>query len=493
MRAPYDRNIKIINVRMKVFCSVIVIFFSLLSEKSLSQPALERLLKANYMKGVSVSMMIKDMTTGEVVHSFDADREVMPASVMKIVTTASALELLGPHFSYKTQIMYDGRVGDNTLYGNLYIYGSGDPSLGSAEVGKDRDKILIEWVEAIKKAGITSIIGSVIADESIFDSEGVSMKWMLEDLGNYYGSGSYGLNIFDNIYTLYLKTDSAKPDIIRSIPDMSFITFYNNLTTNQANRDSAYIIGLPLTNERFLHGVIPSNPREYSLKGDIPDPSLFLAQYFTQLLVKNSVKVSGAPACYRILEQNNVWLSSERTLLTSTSSPPLHELIRITNFVSHNLYADALLKTIGLHNNDNDSSFGKGIQLLKKYWEDKGINTSSLWMYDGSGLAATNKLTASFLCDLLTYMFTQSSFSTQFIESLPRAGMDGTVANILRNSVLQGVTRLKSGSMSRVRSYAGYVTKGQTSYALAIIFNNFSCSQAQMKSDIEHLLISLLP
>lgn len=482
---------------MKKVVSTILVLFFLFAEKTFSQTPIERFLGAPAMRGASVSFMIKDITNGKVVHSYDAERELIPASVMKIVTTATALELLGSQFQYETVIMYDGQLKDGVLDGNLYICGSGDPTPGSSELGGDHDKILLEWIRNIKNAGISSITGSVISDESIFDTEGVSMKWLREDLGNYYGQGSYGLNIFDNAYTLFLQSNqpNSKPEIISSVPDVSFISFQNYLTADKSEKDSACITGFPFSNERYLYGTIPSNRSAYPLKGDIPEPSLFLAQYFTKLLEKDTVKVMGAPSCYRILSQKTEWKPQERKRLTSTSSLPVKELVRITNHVSHNLYADALLKTIGFKYKTDEklSSFDKGFRLLKNYWEEKGVSTSSLWMYDGSGLSPSNKLTASFLCELLAYMFTQSSASKSFIASLPRAGMEGTVSNMLKGSSLQGVARLKSGSMSRVRSYAGYVTKGNVTYTVAIIVNNFSCTQARMKTDIEQLLLSLLP
>jgi len=459
-------------------------------------PALERFLGASYMKGASVSFLIKDVLNDTVVFSYDADREIIPASVLKLVTTATALEIFGENFRYETAIVYDGQIKDSTLYGNLYIIGSGDPTLGSSEMGRDGDKPIRDWIAAIKQAGIHSISGSVIADESIFDLEGVSMKWMREDLGSYYGQGSYGINIFDNRYTLFIKTEApdSKPVILKTQPEMPSLLFHNYLIVDKSDKDSSYIIGFPYLNERYLFGVVPPYRREFQLKGDIPEPSLFLAQYLTHLLEKSSIPVGNAPVNYRILSQNNVLISRERTILTITYSPPLRELVRITNHVSHNLYADVLLKTIGLQYRTTDiiSSFDKGIRILKQHWEEKGLNTSSLWMFDGCGLATTDKLTASFVCDLLSYMYTQSPTSQSFIASIPRAGIEGTVSNTLKGSPLQEITRLKSGSMSRVRSFAGYVTKDNKVYAVAILVNNFSCTQAQMKMDIERLFLSLL-
>ena len=480
---------------MRTVYSILLGLIFFICADAQTHPALERFLGASSMKGASVSFMIKDIQNGTVIYSHDADRELIPASVLKIVTTATALEIFGEHFRYETAIMYDGQIKDSTLYGNLYIIGSGDPALGSSEMGRDSDKTIREWVSAIKQAGIRMITGSVISDESIFDFEGVSMKWLREDLGSYYGPGSYGLNIFDNSYSLFLKTEApgSKPVILKTVPEIPSLFFHNFLVTAKSEIDSSYITGFPYANERYLYGVVPPNRNELQLKGDIPEPSLFLAQYVTKQLEKENVSVGESPTSHRILLQTNGLINRERKNLTVTYSPPMRELVRITNHASHNLYADVLLKTVGLRYRSGEavSSFDKGVRIVKRHWEEKGLNTSSLWMFDGCGLATADKLTASFLCDLLSYMHTQSSVSKAFIESLPRAGMEGTVANMLRGSQLQEIARLKSGSMSRVRSYSGYMSKENKTYALAIIVNNFTCTQTQMRMDIERLLLAL--
>jgi len=445
------------------------------------------------MKGASVSFMVKDILNDTVVFSYDAERELIPASVLKTVTTASALEILGEQFRYGTDILYDGIIQDGILEGNIYIRGSGDPTLGSYETGADRDKVLREWVRSIKSAGIRTITGSVIADERVFDTEGISMKMMREDMGSYYGQGSYGINIFDNRYTLFLRTNSSdvQPEIIKTEPEIPSIQFHNYLTTNNSNKDSMYITGFPFSNERMLYGTVPSHRFDYQQKGDIPDPALFLAQYLSKLLEKDSILLAGTPTSYRRNIQNNNFVNQDYKTIITTYSESLKEIVRITNHKSHNLYADALLKTVGLSSDLHLSSFENGVQVVKKKWDDKGINTSSLWMYDGCGLATTDKLTAAFLCDMLSYMYTKSPVSKIFVESLPRTGVEGTVANFLRGSKLHGKARLKSGSMSRVRSYAGYVMDDNKTYAIAIIVNNFSCTQAQIRMDIERLVLSL--
>ena len=167
----------------------------------------------------------------------------------------------------------------------------------------------------------------------------------------------------------------------------------------------------------------------------------------------------------------------------------------MTNHVSHNLFADALIKTIGLRYTPRKgeviSSFNRGIQVLRDYWQGKGLDLSCVWMYDGSGLAVTNKLSTAFVADLLIYMKTCSQQHTAFYESLPVAGVEGSVRNFLKGSFLQGKAHLKSGSMSRVKGYAGYINKGDKQYAIALFVNNYSCDGRPMTVAIEKLLLQL--
>jgi len=479
---------------MKKFYFLSILLFSVFQIVAQSHPALERFLSASYLRGASISIMVKDVNSDSVICSYDAEREVIPASALKIVTTSAALEILGENYVYETSILYDGEIIDSILNGNLYIRGGGDPSLGSADLGADRDMVLHEWVEAVRTAGIRTITGAVIADESIFDTEGVSMKWLREDLGSYYGQGCYGLNIYDNRYALYLKTEAPgeSPKIERTDPELiPPVVFHNHLTCSQISSDSTYIVGFPFSNERYIYGIVPANRSSYKLVGDIPEPALFIAHYFSKLLKKEDISIACEPTCRRILAQagNRNPLPECKTLIT-TYSRPLKDLVKIANFESNNLYADAFLKTIGLKYAGNEplSSFGKGVKILLKHWQEKGLDTSSLWMFDGSGLAPTDKITARCLNDILGYMAVKSPLGQAFIESLPRAGIEGTVRRTLVNSPLKGHIRLKSGSMSRIRSYAGYITKNDRIYAVTIIVNNFNCTQSQIKSDIERLI-----
>lgn len=483
-------------IRNKIVLLCLLICLHLLAGAQTPAPV-KWLLQAPYMRGASFSLVVKDVQEGRTVYSYDTDRLQSPASVLKTVAMATALEILGEDYRYPTTLEYDGILENGTLEGNLYIKGSGDPSLGSSHFAPGQNKFLSTWIAALQKAGIKHITGSVISDESIFDTEGVSIKWLREDMGNYYAPGSYGISIFDNMYKLSLQTGAAgtRPVLKGTEPDIPFIRFKNYLKAAPVSSDSAYIIGAPLDDVRYLYGVLPANREAYVLKGDIPDPALYLARYLTDQLQQKGIRVDGSPSCYRIEVEENRWKKGERKEIVTTYSPTLREIASICNHVSHNLYADALVKTVGLQykprRNEMISSFGRGVQVVKEYWEKKGLDVFPLRMNDGSGLAPADKVSAGFMGELLVYMATESAVSDAFIASLPQAGIEGSVRNFLKGSKLQGKAHLKSGGITGVRSYAGYITKDGKTYAVAVFSNNYSCPMSRMTRALEKLLLQL--
>lgn len=483
-------------IRNKIVLLCLLICLHLLAGAQTPAPV-KWLLQAPYMRGASFSLVVKDVQEGRTVYCYDTDRLQSPASVLKTVATATALEILGEDYRYPTTLEYDGILENGTLEGNLYIKGSGDPSLGSSHFALGQNKFLSTWIAALQKAGIKHITGSVISDESIFDTEGVSIKWLREDMGNYYAPGSYGISIFDNMYKLSLQTGAAgtRPVLKGTEPDIPFIRFKNYLKAAPVSSDSAYIIGAPLDDVRYLYGVLPANREAYVLKGDIPDPALYLARYLTDQLQQKGIRVDGSPSCYRIEVEENRWKKGERKEIVTTYSPTLREIASVCNHVSHNLYADALVKTVGLQykprRNEMISSFGRGVQVVKEYWEKKGLDVFPLRMNDGSGLAPADKVSAGFMGELLVYMATESAVSDAFIASLPQAGIEGSVRNFLKGSKLQGKAHLKSGGITGVRSYAGYITKDGKTYAVAVFSNNYSCPMSRMTGALEKLLLQL--
>lgn len=482
--------------RNKIVTLCLFLSFLLPVNAQTPQPV-KQLMQKPYMKGASLSLVVKELESGKTVYAHNPDLQVSPASVLKTVATATALDMLGSDYRFPTSLEYSGRIENGILKGNLYIKGSGDPSLGSSHFGQEANSFMADWIAAIRKAGIRKIEGAVLSDESIFDSEGASAKWVREDMGNYYAPGCYGLSVFDNLYKLSFETGAAgsRPTIKDCEPEIPDIRFINYMKAAPVAADSGYIYGAPLAHERYLYGVLPAGRDRYTIKGDIPDPALFLAQYLDKRLKEEGIETKHAPSCYRIETEEGRWKDAPRQTIVTTYSPALSEIVRVCNHVSHNLFADALVKTVGLQyrpaKHEAISSFDRGVKVIKQYWEKKGIDTFPLNIHDGSGLAPSDKVSAEFIGDILTYMATRSEEAKAFNASLPLAGQDGSVRNFLKGSKLQGKARLKSGGIARVRSYAGYITLDGKRYTVAVFSNNYSCSMGQMTKGLEQLLLQL--
>ena len=483
--------------RYQLLILSIAICFSAICAKAQQPHALKQLIASKEMRYASIGCMVKEIGCSQkATVNYQTNMRLTPASVLKTVTTATALELLGEDYRYPTEIQYDGVIQNGNLNGNLYIKGHGDPTLGSSHFEPESKEFIQEWTNAIRNAGIKKINGRVVADESIFDTEGISLKWVYEDLGSYYGTGSYGTNVFDNMYALFISTGNSGtlPRILRSEPNVD-IVFHNYLHAKSIAKDSSYIVGMPFVPERYLYGDVPANHNNYKLKGDIPEPALFLAQYLEKELNKEGITVKEKASCFRIMQKERLWQLKERKTLTTTYSPTLAKIVEKTNHVSHNLYADALLKTIGLRykakKQESVSSFERGIRVMKNYWEKKGVDLSPFVIYDGSGLALANKVTANTLCSILGYMMIQSKHKEAYLQSFPQAGIEGSVRNFLKGTSLAGQARLKSGSMSGVRCYAGYIQHEGKQYSVVLLINDYEGKSTNINRCITRFLLGL--
>ncbi len=469
------------NITVKIIAACIGLYLGLSTKLNAQNTGpLEQFVRSENLKHAGIGIKVIDLSTGKTICSHNENLALVPASTLKLVTTATALELLGEKYTYQTRLEYEGNINSRgELSGNLYIAGSGDPTLGSEYTGEDKEAFLKIWLASIQKSGIRSISGNVIALDNLFGYEGISPQWTWEDIGNYYASGTYGISIFDNTYRLYLKSGStgSQPVILRTEPTIPGLTVENHLKAASNNLDSAYIYGIPFSYERRIYGTIPQNRTSFIIKGDIPDPGLFLASYITDFLIKNGINVNGKPTTYRIFPQK----PEKTTTLTTFLSVPLTDIIRIINTKSNNHYAEHIFQTL--------------IQVKKQsindHWKNKGLDTEGLFMQDGCGLSPANAVSAGFLTDLLFYMNKKSKYGKAFYYSLPLAGKEGTVTSFLKETPLEGKARVKSGSIRNVQSYAGYIEKGDKQYAFSIIVNHYTGKRTVLKTQIEELLTAL--
>ncbi len=456
----------------------------IISTSLCSQTGTNTFINSSNLKRANISFLVKDVQTGKTIAQHRADKNTVPASTTKLVTTSTALELLGPDFTFETKLQYDGSIENGTLKGNIYILGGGDPTLGSKHMG---DSLFLEkWVNAIKALGIKKIDGTVCGDASIFDTEGISPKWSWEDMGNYYAAGAYGISIYDNTYKAVFKTGAigSTPQVIRTEPEMADLNFQLYLKASDTKKDNAYFYGAPFCNERSVYGEIPANRIEFVSKGDIPNPPLYAAQVLTTALKANSISIS-QKASFTFTHEK-----SKRTNILSLNSPPLKEIIRNINEKSNNHYAEHLFRYIGLQKERTASNEG-AVKVIKDFWKSKGLDINGLTMYDGCGLSPNNAISAEFFVDLLTYEANKSPYAEDFLASLPTAGVDGTIKNLLKGTRLQGKVRAKSGSISGVQCFAGYILSNNKKYAFAVLINNYSGSRSATIDSIEQLLLSV--
>jgi len=473
-----------ISTRLRLQCLLMGFFMSLpiLAENGRSVNAF---LNTPELRHANVGVLMRNVRTGEVIDSYRSSSFCLPASTTKLVTTAAALELLGPEFRFKTTLQYDGEVRDSVLYGNLYILGGGDPTLGSKYLG---DTLFLDrWCRAVLRLGVRHIKGQVIADASLFNEQGVSPKWSWEDLGNYYGMGVYGLSVYDNTCGVYYKSGKVgtQTEILRTEPLIEGLRIENHVTAASGGGDNAYYYGAPLSLSRTVYGTVPALKKEFLSKADIPNPPLLLSQQLTQALSSRGIGVDGNPDC--ILSHRKT--ASGRKTFFTLSSPPLRDIVENTNRLSNNHYAEHLYRYLGSRKTSSDVT--AGAEVINEFWKSKGVDTDGLIQYDGSGLAPVNAITPEFLVNLLTWEYTQAKYGKVFYASLPVAGQTGTVKSLLRGTRLAGRVRCKSGSISRTQCYAGYVEWQGETYAFAVMVNNFRGSRERVKRAIGSLLLSL--
>jgi len=447
------------------------------------------------MKNASISFYAIDTKTKEIIAEYNKNMTVLPASTQKIFSTAAALEILGKNYRFKTRLQYSGKINANTktLNGDIYIKGGGDPTLGSKYF--DKNHIFIKkWIAAIKKLGVKTINGSIIGDASIYSTEIAVPKWAWEDIGNYYAAGANGLTVFDNTYEIHFKSSNYpnKPTtVIRIIPDIPNLKIENEVLSSNIRSDQAYIFGAPYRNLHVLRGTIPKAKNEFKIKGAIPDPAYYIAWLLQQKLDSLGIKCKKPASTVRIKLLSGKNISKERKTISTHYSRSISDIIYLTNKNSNNLFAEHFLNHIGLLRL-KDGSNKAGREALSYFWKTKGMDTKSLYLYDGCGLSRSNGISAKQMVFLLNYMKNTSKNFDVFYKSLPVAGVSGTLRKIGKGTSAANNVRAKSGSIGRVRAYAGYVTtKSNRELAFSMNITNYNCSSREARKKLTALMVAM--
>ena len=486
-------------IRLILMLALTVGVTQVADSQSLSQlkSAVSTLDKASAMRSANWSISVMDARSGRFLYGHNQHKSLATASTMKAVTTATGLAVLGPGFRFNTYIEHDGQItAEGVLQGNLYIRGEGDPTLGSDRFGKalELNNLMFMWAELVKAAGIRMIRGKIIGDATFFSTQLTPPKWAWEDMGNYYGAGASGLNINENLYRLDFKSPAstgAATTVLRTEPNINGLTFINEVKAGRpGSGDNAYIYGSPYSHTRYVRGTIPPGRAVFSIKGSIPEPALYCAQRMREELIKCGVEVMGNPSTVRIEKSMGMSVSKSRKVIHTHSSPTLREIVYHTNMKSVNLFAEAIANRVAVKLG-KEGSTAAAADTIDDYWKKQGVDTRGMYLRDGSGLSSNNVLSTFQLTSILCKAYV-SNYSEAFESSLPVAGKSGSLSGMLRGTIAEGRLKAKSGYISGVRAYAGYVrTQAGQMLAFTMISNNFSGSSSQMRREFEKLMVAL--
>lgn len=492
---------KISNYAMKIIVvyTICLLFVNLsLAQKDNNkvQSAINQFASSTGLENAAISFMAYDIESKTTIASHNGEMAIAPASVVKLFTTATAFETLGKDYRPTTEIYFDGEIDSNgVLNGSIYIKGGGDPSLGS-RFFYDRDQqsaFLDEWVAAIKSKGIKKIKGQIIADGSKFGYDGAPDGWSWSDLGNYYGSGPSGCVVYDNMTYLHFSTSARLNDVTTldsMTPHIEGYSLLNQVTTYNSSSDNCYVYGAPYSFDRFAIGNLPKNRTNFEVKASIPDPELLLAQEFNKALAKDSIFTTTIPTGFRsMLLQGAMPIDySDKKEVLSYAGKSLSEVAFWTNMRSVNLFAEQLLCLVGA-NQIGDGRTSKSANYINSYWEPR-LNIK-MHQTDGSGLSRSNAFSANHFVKLMSYMHHSKNFEA-YKATIPVAGKSGTLTSVCRGQAADGRMYAKSGTMNRIKSYAGFVESSSgKKIAFALIVNNDDISNYAIVKRMESVFNSM--
>lgn len=440
------------------------------------QKAFQQFESDSQLRHAISSLYVIDAKTGEVVFDKNAQVGLAPASTQKIITSVTAFELLGSGYGYKTFLYTDGQIKNDTLKGNFIIKSSGDPTFGSWRYAVTRMEIILAAIsKMISEKSIKFIDGDFIIDDRAFDTQSIPSGWIWQDIGNYYGSGINGMSWNENQYDLYLEPGKKVGDpvsIVKTVPELDVYSLVNEIKTGErGSGDNAYIYIAPYTVNGFLRGTIPFGERNFKISGSFPYPAGQLLKDIEKELSKSGIGISGEFITGLNFLVNRKELMYKNTPFNFFISPSLDSIIYWFNKKSINLYGEALVKTFA-YEKTGFGSTDTGVAIVKKFWQEKGLDEEELNIYDGSGLSPLNRVTTHAQVQILKYAKTKDWFPS-FYDALPEYnGM-----------------KMKSGTISDVKGFCGYHTaKDGKEYIFSFLVNNYSGRASQLLSKMYKVL-----
>jgi len=436
----------------------------------------EKILGAEQPAKGEWGILIVDAKSGDVLFAQNADRYFVPASNMKLFTTALALATLGPDYKFRTTLEAQNGFGpDSRLQGSVYLVGRGDPNLsnrkfplnGKEEFDGPPEKTIAELASQIVAAGVKDIDGDIVGDDSYFPRERYPSGWEIDDMVWEFGAAVSAIIVNDNTVALTLTPGEKEGAAVKSelSPMTAEFRVNNRVVTSAAGVKADLTLKRePGSNTVTVLGTLPANSKPRKLLLAVQEPALHAAQMLKRILEEKGVVVRGVARTQTVKEAATA--THKRTVLATHTSVPLGDAVKLVNKISQNLHTESLLRTsaqeacqhapaatppqnCGALTSDDYAAFAA------KFYTDAGITAGDVVQMDGSGLSRHDLATPRAFIALLQYAMKQNWFGAYY-DSLPVAGVDGTLEDRLKNSA--GATRIhaKSGSLQHVRTRSGY-------------------------------------
>jgi serine-type D-Ala-D-Ala carboxypeptidase/endopeptidase (penicillin-binding protein 4) len=425
-------------------------------------------------------LLIVDAVTGETLYTKSADSYFVPASNMKLFTTALALSQLGPDYRFHTTLESRGAISpEGVLAGDVILVGRGDPNLSNRkfpyelkeEFDGPPEKVLAELADALVAKGVKRISGDVIGDDSYFPRERYPNGWEIDDMVWEYGAAISAIVVDDNTVTLTLTPgekmgEPVQAELAPATPDFNVA---NNVTTTaEGTKPDLTLTREPGANLVVVRGTLTAKSAPRNLVLAIEEPAQHAAELLTRLLAARGVPVDGTARAVHVADAQ----TAQRTVLAEHVSVPLSDDVRLVNKISQNLHAEMLLRTVARQN----GLWATPEDLLKvpqDFYAAAGIASDDVIQTDGSGLSRHDLVTPRAVVAVLKYAQVQPWFGVYFA-SLPVSGVDGSLQDRMKNTLAAGRIHAKTGSVEHVRTLSGYA---DTPSGRRLIFSFLSNNQ----------------
>ena len=444
---------------------------------------IDKVLKESCLDSSQTSVNVVALPDGEIVYARNPVVPLLPASVMKLVTTAAALHYLSPEYRFKTEFLYSGTRNNGLIQGDLIIRGGGNPRLSTEQF----------WTIAtrIKASGINEITGDLIVDTHFFDEYELAPEWEEEKRGQRpYDAKLSALSLNFNTIAAHIQPGASVGDTVNAWLDPAPAYIHLRNTGKTTSRRSKHTVwahrheNQPGEVEIEVRGQLPVNAPEKVVYLNLNNPTHYAAETFRALLLQIGIKING--------ETKTVSSRIDANKLYKHFSQPLSLILKELNLYSNNLTAEHIVKTIAAERYGTPGSHAEGLRLLDDFLRINNVNTEGVVIVDGSGLSRKNRMTTHAITDLLTAMYSRFDIGPDFIAALHIMGKNDIYAQRLRNSPAREKTRAKTGSLKGVSTLAGYMgsSNGQI-FGFALFLNHNRCG-SRKADDIEDRIITAI-